>query len=447
MFIDLDMTNSFHQIPIDEDTGKLLSVISPFGVFQPMFLPEGVVCASAILQKTVRAIFEKLGDCDWFFCLYDNFLIGCNDYAEGLERMKLVFELAREANLIFKQAKSHLFVKEVEFFGFIIGNGGYRLSEERRMEVYNWPFPTNISAVRSFLGVTNYFGPTVEKLAIINAPISDMLKDDFDWNSVKVDSSPQHAAFAEVKEAILKSHTVCFPDYTLQWILRCDACDTGCGAVLLMVVPLESGGTAEKILGVHSRKFSEGAKKWAVNKKEAYALYDGVCHFEDLIRCKPLALQTDHRNLQWMKNSPDPLIIRWCLKLQQFPLYIQYIPGKLNVVADWLSRLWTEDPQPTVASVHLDTAAPLAAKELVASESQLWLLKQAHELRHMHLGVASTWRNCNEISPGHGIPYRLVADYVDSCAVCQKVRNGLKDTLVPIYRTVVPPFGYPSHWC
>jgi hypothetical protein len=92
-----------------------------------------------------------------------------------------------------------------------------------------------------------------------------------------------------------------------------------------------------------------------------------------------------------------------------------------------------------VASLHLETAALSVAKELVASESQLWLLKQAHELRHMHLGVASTWRNCNEISPGHGIPYKVVTDYVDTCAVCQKVRNGLKDTLVPIYRSVVPP--------
>ena len=56
VFVDLDMTNSFHQIPIDDFSSNLLSVSTPWGLFRPKFLPEGVGPASGILQSIVRSV-------------------------------------------------------------------------------------------------------------------------------------------------------------------------------------------------------------------------------------------------------------------------------------------------------------------------------------------------------------------------------------------------------
>ena len=39
IFVDLDMTNSFHQIPISLSSSNLLTVSTPWGLFQPKFLP------------------------------------------------------------------------------------------------------------------------------------------------------------------------------------------------------------------------------------------------------------------------------------------------------------------------------------------------------------------------------------------------------------------------
>jgi hypothetical protein len=73
VFIDLDMTNSFHQIPIDNDSSDLLSVSTPWGLYRPKFLPEGVGPASGILQAIVRKIFAAFDD--WIIVIFDNFLI------------------------------------------------------------------------------------------------------------------------------------------------------------------------------------------------------------------------------------------------------------------------------------------------------------------------------------------------------------------------------------
>jgi hypothetical protein len=57
VFVDLDMANSFHQIPISQKFSELLSVQTPWGLVRPKFLPEGVGPASGLLQNIVREIF------------------------------------------------------------------------------------------------------------------------------------------------------------------------------------------------------------------------------------------------------------------------------------------------------------------------------------------------------------------------------------------------------
>ena len=49
IFLDIDMTNSFHQLVLSEETGRKLAVQTPWGLVQPRFLPEGVSPASRYL--------------------------------------------------------------------------------------------------------------------------------------------------------------------------------------------------------------------------------------------------------------------------------------------------------------------------------------------------------------------------------------------------------------
>jgi hypothetical protein len=72
---EFDMMNGFHQIPIGPITRARLSVVTPFGQYEPQFLPEGVSPASIELQNIVRHIFS---DMDFVIVLFDNLLIMVN---------------------------------------------------------------------------------------------------------------------------------------------------------------------------------------------------------------------------------------------------------------------------------------------------------------------------------------------------------------------------------
>ena len=90
VFTDADMTNSFHQLPLSEQTSLKLSIISQDGVLRPLFLPEGCKPASGILHRTISDIFEDMRD--YVVVIFDNLLIGAEDEVQLAIRTKAFLE-------------------------------------------------------------------------------------------------------------------------------------------------------------------------------------------------------------------------------------------------------------------------------------------------------------------------------------------------------------------
>jgi hypothetical protein len=67
IFIDLDMRNAFHNLRLHPSSSEMLSVQTPFGLFQPKFLPEGVAPASGILMAAMSDIFSDF--CGWLIVI------------------------------------------------------------------------------------------------------------------------------------------------------------------------------------------------------------------------------------------------------------------------------------------------------------------------------------------------------------------------------------------
>ena len=109
--------------------------------------------------------------------------------------------------------------------------------------------------------------------------------------------------------------------------------------------------------------------------------------------------------------------------MQSFCFALRHIPGKLNRVADYLSRLYS-----IISTIDID-GRPMTTEEA---------LKYVHGGRMAHVGVRVTWMRLNKYFPGHKIPYRIVADFVSTCPVCQKDRLDMADSLAPIIRHLKP---------
>jgi hypothetical protein len=300
VFIDLDMANSFHQIPLSPEFSDLLSVQTPWGLVRPKFLPEGVGPASGLLQHIVRNIFADFHD--WTIVIFDNFLILADTYEDAYEKLEKILDRCKEFGIVLKLKKSWFGVDKVTFFGYEVTHGKWELSEDRKQAIMAMEFPKNTKQMQSFLGAALFFHHHIPKYSEWTAKLYEMTHDKFVWDpgTWKFDYLK---CFVEFKEALVKAAVLYFPDYSLPWIVRCDASDHAVGSVLYQESTGVDGVVTHQPIAFSSKRFSNPASNWDTFKREAYAIYHAVSSFSYYLRGKDFIVESDHRNLQWIESS------------------------------------------------------------------------------------------------------------------------------------------------
>ena len=91
---------------------------------------------------------------------------------------------------------------------------------------------------------------------------------------------------------------------------------------------------------VLSRKLQSREEKYAVVELECLAIVWALQKLARYLLGRSFIIQSDHQPLRHLNNSKavNPRLCRWALVLQQFDFAIAYVPGKDNVLADFLSR-------------------------------------------------------------------------------------------------------------
>jgi hypothetical protein len=226
------------------------------------------------------------------------------------------------------------------------------------------------------------------------------------------------AQFNKFKEALCLACTLHFPDYSLPWFIRCDASQYAVGGVLFQVRTNAKGEETYEPIGFVSKRFSKPAENWDAYKREAYGLYFTVLAFSYYLRGKSFTLETDHRNLQWIESSMSPIVIRWRALLQSFDFMIRHIAGRLNRVADFLSRIRVR-----IGEADLARILTLGVAEDSSPPAFEAIMQQVHGKRSLHFGATETWRRAKLDFPRASISLEAVRRFVKECAICQKMRD------------------------
>jgi RNase H-like domain found in reverse transcriptase len=104
--------------------------------------------------------------------------------------------------------------------------------------------------------------------------------------------------------------------------LHTDASDYGIGGYLFQVVD----GKEHPIAFV-SKSLSLAQLRWAVIQKEAYAIFFVCMHLKSLLRDRKFTLRTDHRNLLYITENSNPMIVRWYMALSEYSFNLEFISG------------------------------------------------------------------------------------------------------------------------
>ena len=140
------------------------------------------------------------------------------------------------------------------------------------------------------------------------------------------------------------------------FFIRTDASDFAVGAVLEQFDP-DGTVTGEKFthypIAFWSRKLAGSRLNWSPREKENYAILGALIKWAGWIGLQPVAVLTDHQSLQaWhaclidTPSGPVGRRGRWHEIFSKFNLFVTYIPGDTNPVADAMSR-WALPVRPS----------------------------------------------------------------------------------------------------
>ncbi|GFU34774.1 retrovirus-related Pol polyprotein from transposon 17.6 [Trichonephila clavipes] len=170
----LDLRNGFFQVDVDEDCRKYTSFIVPDGQFEFNKVPFGISTSPGVFQRYVSSIFRDLTRKGIVISYLDDLVILAKNEQEGLEKLKIIFEVAKKYGLEIKFKKCQFLKKKIEFLGQIVESGAIKPSPTKTLAVRKFPEPTTIKQVQSFLGLTGYFRKYIKDYSKIAKPLSDL---------------------------------------------------------------------------------------------------------------------------------------------------------------------------------------------------------------------------------------------------------------------------------
>lgn len=144
------------------------------GIFRGKVPPFGLCNDPATFQRLMDIALSGL---NFALCLVylDDVIIFSELWEQHLERMGLVFQRLREANLKLRPNKCHL-RRTVAFLGHIISSEGVAEDPSKVQEVVSWPIPQKLTDGRFFLRLCSYYRKFMLGFSMVAFPLFALTK-------------------------------------------------------------------------------------------------------------------------------------------------------------------------------------------------------------------------------------------------------------------------------
>uniref|UniRef100_A0A2N9J8I5 Integrase catalytic domain-containing protein n=1 Tax=Fagus sylvatica TaxID=28930 RepID=A0A2N9J8I5_FAGSY len=202
----------------------------------------------------------------------------------------------------------------------------WKTAFKTREGLYEWmvmPFGLS-NAPSTFMRLMNHvFKPFIGLFVVVY--FDDILGGKFQWNE------EAQKSFELIKKKVTEAPVLILPDFSKLFEVDCDASGVGIGAVL---------SQEGKPIAFFSEKLNESRRKYSTYDKEFYAIIRALDHWSHYLLPNEFLLHSDHEALKYL-NSQQKLNSRhasWVEFLQPYSFSIKHKSGKLNQVADALSR-------------------------------------------------------------------------------------------------------------
>ncbi|KAL3694202.1 hypothetical protein R1sor_007853 [Riccia sorocarpa] len=294
-------------------------------------MPFGLSNAPATFQRLVIDTFAEYIE-DFMEAFLDDFTV-YGDADQHLQQVEKALIKCLENQICLNPEKCVFWVQFGVLLGHIICSEGILMDPGKVEKIWKQPAPTNRKELQRVMGMANFYRRYILNYAVLAAPVNALNRENvvFNW------TSQCQEAFDLLKEKLSQGPILRPPNWNMIFHVHTDASGVAVGAVLAQ--PQDP----KIYLPIYfaSRTLNNSEKDYTTTEREALAMVYAVKKFKSYLQVNKFVFFVDHQALTYIVNKVHITgrIARWLLLLQEFDFTVVYKPGKINILADQLSRI------------------------------------------------------------------------------------------------------------
>ena len=214
VFSKLDLAHTYQQVVLEDEAKEMVTINTHEGLYRVNQLPFGVASAPSMFQRIMESILQGVSG---VIVYIDDILVSGKTVEEHL--LDTTLTKLEEAGLRLKQSKCSFLLPSVEYLGYKISEKGLQPTEDKVEAVHKASAPTDVSQLKSFLGLVNYYGKFLPDLSTVLAPLYKLLQKGTQWSW----GEAQQKAFEKMKSLLTSDRLLVHYDPDQELVLACDA--------------------------------------------------------------------------------------------------------------------------------------------------------------------------------------------------------------------------------
>ena len=222
----LDLNMGYYHIQLSPFSKSLCTIVLPWGKYAYQRLPMGLCNSPDILQENMSDLMQDLEHVRAYIDALLVFTKGT--FEDHLNKVDEALHRLHEAGLKVNATKSRFGQHELEYLGYWVTREGIQPVPKKVDSIQALAPPNNRKALRSFIGIINYYRDMWVRRSDILAPLTRLTsnKEKWVWTSVEQKASDQ------IKRIISRETLLAYPDFEKPFVIHTDASHTQLGAVI-----------------------------------------------------------------------------------------------------------------------------------------------------------------------------------------------------------------------
>ena len=228
VFSKIDLRSGYHQLKVRREDVPKTAFRTRYGHYEFLAMPFGLTNAPPVFMDLMNRVFGPYLD-KFVIVFIDDILVYSSSKEEHAKHMRIVLQTLREHQHYAKFIKYQFWLDRVEFLGHVVSAKGISVDPQKIEAIVDWKPPTNVTEVRSFLGLAGYYRKFVEGFSKIATPLTKLTikEEKFIWSEACQNS------FDELKQRLTTAPVLTLPSGSEGFTVYCSASRQGLGCVLM----------------------------------------------------------------------------------------------------------------------------------------------------------------------------------------------------------------------